>query len=496
GINGAGIARDAAGRGLKVALVEQDDLAAHTSSASTKLIHGGLRYLEQFRFAMVRKSLQERRVLLRAAPHIIQPMRFILPHDRHLHPAWFIRLGLFLYDHLASRDSLPASRLVRLTQHPAGRPLDSKYRLAFEYADAWVDDARLVVLNAVDAAERGAFVSGRTRCAAVRRDGTGWRAELVAPGGVASSIAARALVNATGPWAEQFLREIVGQKNAPRMRLVRGSHIIVPRLFDHDYAYIFQTTDRRIVFAIPYQREFTLIGTTEVDVGAEPVFAAISTDEIAYLCELANRYFTRPIKPTDVVSHYSGLRPLLANDTTDPSKVTRDYSLLLETDTAPLLSVFSGKITTYRRLAEEAVSMLQQELQVGDRATDTTRPWTSSAPLPGGDMPRADYESFLRSIEQEKPWLPAALRQRYTRAYGTRVLRLLGAAQSLEELGAEVLPGLFEREIRYLVRVEFARSADDILWRRSKLGLHLGPQASPLLEAWLAQQVDPTASGC
>ncbi len=485
GINGAGIARDAAGRKLSVALVEQDDLAAHTSSASTKLIHGGLRYLEQYRFKLVRKSLRERAVLLRAAPHIIWPMRFVLPHDAHLHPAWFIRLGLFLYDHLAPRGALPASRLVRLARHPAGAALQSSYRLAFEYSDAWVDDARLVVLNAVDAAERGAHVLTCTRCVSARRQRDAWQVVLEGAGGRRTTLTARALVNATGPWAGQFLRDAVGRTDAPQTRLIRGSHIIVARQFEHEFAYIFQTTDGRIVFAIPYERDYTLIGTTEVDVGAEPVPAAISADEVAYLCTLANRYFAKTLAPRDVLATYSGLRPLLANDTADASKVTRDYSLVMDAEGAPLLSVFSGKITTYRRLAEEAVDRLQAALGVVSEGFGSG--WTSDRPLPGGDLPQADFARYSAAVRQQYDWLPEDLCARYLRAYGTRVATLLGDAQSVAQLGAEVLPGLFEREILYLLQHEFARRAADILWRRSKLGVHLGADATVLLEAWLQE---------
>ncbi|MBK6597604.1 MAG: glycerol-3-phosphate dehydrogenase [Proteobacteria bacterium] len=494
GINGVGIARDAVGRGLTVALVEQDDLAAHTSSASTKLIHGGLRYLEQYRFALVRKSLQERRLLLGLAPHVIWPMRFVLPHDAHLHPAWFIRLGLFVYDHLAARAGLPASRLVRLGKHPAGMPLDPRYRVAFEYSDAWVDDARLVVLNAMDAAERGASILTRTRCEVAVREGESWRATLVAADGGRTQLVARAMVNATGPWAGQFARDVATLVDPPQMRLVRGSHIIVRRLFDHDYAYIFQTPDQRIVFAIPYERDFTLLGTTEVDVGSDPVPAAISSAEIDYLCELANRYFTRTIAAADVLAHYSGLRPLRTADIADPSKVSRDYSLELDTAGAPLLSVFSGKITTYRRLAEDALQQLAPWLRAsGNRAKRQENgeftAWTHQAPLPGGDLPAGDFTTFLDRMAARYAWLPAALCQRYARAYGTRMVKLLDRADTVAALGEQVLPRLYEREIDYLIEHEFAQSATDILWRRTKLGLHLDASAVEVLEAWLSKHV-------
>jgi glycerol-3-phosphate dehydrogenase len=480
GINGAGIARDAAGRGLRVLLCERDDLAAHTSSASTKLVHGGLRYLEHREFMLVRKALMEREVLLEAAPHIIWPLRFVMPHDAHLRPRWMIRAGLFLYDHLARRRRLPGSAAVDLRQHAAGAPLDPRYTRGFVYSDAWVEDARLVVLNAMDAADRGATVRTRTAFVGAHRDAGAWHATLQPADGAPIEVRARALVNAAGPWVGGVLDAVLQRESSRQVRLVKGSHIIVPRLFEHEFAYIFQNPDRRIIFAIPYERDFTLIGTTDLEYRGDPACVAIDGDETAYLCEMADRYFRRPIAPGEVVATYSGVRPLLDDESADPSSVTRDYSLEFDDSGPPLLSVFGGKITTFRRLAEEAVDRLAPALGAA------ARPWTSGAPLPGGDMPDADFGRFEASLATAYPWLPAALRHRYARAYGTRVARLIGAATSLADLGAALAPGLYEAEVAYLRRHEFARTAQDILWRRSKLSLHLPPGATAKLDAWLA----------
>ena len=484
GVNGAGIARDAAGRGLRVLLCEQHDLAAHTSSASTKLIHGGLRYLEDFHFALVRKALREREVLLAAAPHIMRPLHFIMPHAAHLRPAWMIRAGLFLYDHLAARTRLAASAAVDLRTHVAGAPLQAGYRRGFVYSDGWVDDARLVVLNALDAQARGATVLTRVRCTRLVPEAGVWRASLSGGGGE-REVRARAVVNAAGPWVGQFVREATPLATAHQVRLVKGSHIVVPRLFAHRFAYIFQNEDRRIVFAIPYQHEFTLLGTTDVDYQGDPGAVHIDAAEIEYLCALANRYFRQPTTPADVVWSYSGVRPLLQDESRDPMSVTRDFALELEREPAPLLSVFGGKITTYRRLAEDAVT------QLGGVLGNAAAPWTSGATLPGGDLPEGSFAVFARSMERRYPWLPPALRLRYAHAYGTRLARVLGAATALHELGAELLPQLYEREVEYLCREEFARSAEDILWRRSKLGLHLLGRDTAPLERWLAARPAP-----
>ena len=481
GVNGTGIARDAAGRGLTVALCEQDDLASHTSSASTGLIHGGLRYLEEFHFALVRKALLEREVLLAAAPHIMRPLRFVMPHAPHLRPAWMIRAGLFLYDHLARRARLAGSAMIDLRTHSAGAPLQAPYRRGFVYSDGQVDDARLVVLNALDAQERGALILTRTRCEGLAARAGCWCATLRGPGGE-RQLTARAVVNATGPWVSGVLAAALPGRAQHQLRLVKGSHIVVPRLFAHRFAYIFQNEDRRIVFAIPYHQDFTVLGTTDVDFHGDPAAVRIEAAEVTYLCALANRYFRHQIGPSDVIWSYSGVRPLLADESSDPTRVTRDYALELERQPAPLLSVFGGKITTYRRLAEDAVNLLAGPL--GLRAA----PWTARALLPGGDLPQGSLAVFLSTLARHYPWLPAPLRWRYAHAYGTRIERVLGAATTPADLGHEVLPQLYERELEYLCREEFARTAEDILWRRSKLGLQLLQADLGPLERWLAAE--------
>jgi glycerol-3-phosphate dehydrogenase len=481
GINGAGIARDAAGRGLRVLLCERDDLAAHTSSGSTKLVHGGLRYLEHYDFGLVRKALQEREVLLEAAPHVIWPLRFVMPHDAHLRPAWMIRAGLLLYDHLARRRRLPASGSIDLRRHPAGAPLDARYTQGFVYSDAWVEDSRLVALNALDARERGAEVLTRTTCTALRRDARGWSARLERGDGTVREVSARAVVNAAGPWAAAFLDEAVGQPATAALRLVKGSHIVVRRLFEHEFAYIFQAPDRRIVFAIPYEQDFTLVGTTDVEYSGDPARVAIDQDEVRYLLDMIRRCFARELDARDVVWHYSAVRPLLEDEAADPSAVTRDYQLKLDDRGAPLLSVFGGKITTFRKLAEEAVDRIVAAL-------GESRPaWTARAALPGGDLPGADFEAFLVAAATRYPFLPAPLLRRLARAYGTRIERLIGDARSLTELGEAVLPGLYAREVEYLREQEWVASAADLLWRRSKLGLHLPADAEVRLQRWLEE---------
>lgn len=492
GINGAGIARDAAGRGLSVVLVEQDDLASHTSSSSTKLIHGGLRYLEYKEFGLVRKALQERETLLRAAPHIMWPLRFVMPHMPNLRPAWLIRAGLFLYDHLARRELLPGSRGIDLRRHPAGAPLVDSIARGFVYSDGWVDDARLVVLNALDAFERGATVLTRTKLVGAVRAGGEWHAQLQRADGSPLDVRAGAVVNAAGPWVGRLLHDALGRGAHHSVRLVKGSHIVTRRLFDHDHAYIFQNPDKRIIFAIPYERDFTLIGTTDIEYRGDPSEVAITEDETRYLCESINRYFKRKITQADVCWTYSGVRPLLEEEGADnPSAVTRDYKLELDVSAgeAPLLSVFGGKITTFRKLAEEAVDRLATVMPVSKSA------WTAHAPLPGGDIAHAKFEPFAKKFANEHPWLPADVARRYARAYGTRARALVGPAQSLEDLGRAFAPGLFEQELRYLRDVEWARCAQDVLWRRSKLGLHLAPdtaqEVAADIDAWFARSPLP-----
>jgi len=484
GVNGTGIARDAAGRGIAVILCEQDDLAAHTSSASTGLIHGGLRYLEEYHFALVRKALREREVLLAAAPHIIRPLRFVMPHAAHLRPAWMIRAGLFLYDHLAARQRLPGSAVIDLRTHVAGAALQAPYRRGFVYSDGQVDDARLVVLNALDARVRGARILTHTRCEQLTAENGSWRALLRGAAG-AQTVAARAVVNATGPWVSGVLAAALPGRAQHQLRLVKGSHIVVPRLFAHRFAYVFQNEDRRIVFAIPYHQDFTLIGTTDLDFHGDPAAVRIESSEIAYLCALINRYFRGQVGTADILWSYSGVRPLLEDESSDPMRVTRDYALELEREPAPLLSVFGGKITTYRRLAEDAVNLLAGPLGVRAAA------WTATALLPGGDLPQGSRAVFLRTLERRYPWLPAPLRRRYAHSYGTRIEQLLGTSTALTDLGQELLPQLYEREVEYLCREEFAHTVADILWRRSKLGLHLLQTDTHPLEHWLALHSSP-----
>ena len=489
GINGAGIARDLAGRGLKVVLCERDDLAQATSSSSTKLIHGGLRYLEYNEFALVRKALAEREVLLRSAPHIMRPLRFVMPHDPGMRPVWMIRAGLFLYDHLARREVLPASRTVDLRRHESGAPLQARFTKGFVYSDGWVDDARLVVLNAIDAKERGATVLTRWHCRDAQRTPDAWQVTLDNPDGAFHTLKARALVNAAGPWAAQFLSEHAHLSHGKALRLVKGSHIVVPRLFEHQHAYIFQNPDKRIIFAIPYERDFTLIGTTDVEHHGAIGGARIDETEIAYLCEQASRYFAKPVLPRDVVWTYSGVRPLLDDESGDPSAVTRDYSLELDTAQAPLLTAWGGKITTFRRLAEDAADMLMAPLRV----TAQRGAWTHGAFLPGGDLspwigsprrPDTDFDRFEQAARRRFPQFSAPVLHRLARAYGTRIERVLGDGDAV---GAEIAPGLFECELRYLHDHEWARSADDVLWRRSKLGLHYTADERAAVAAWCAE---------
>lgn len=495
GINGTGIARDAAGRGLRVLLVEKGDLAGATSSASSKLIHGGLRYLEQYEFRLVREGLGEREVLLSIAPHIIWPMTFVLPHDSSLRPAWMIRVGLFLYDHLARRERLPASRGLDLTRDPMGRPLKPTYTRGFAYADCWVQDSRLVVLNALDAAERGAEIRTRCRFVDAQPHGDRWLATLEDHDGTRRSVTARIVVNAAGPWVEDVLRGGFGQNSAGRVRLVKGSHIVVRRLYVGEQAYILQNADGRIVFVIPYEGDFTLIGTTDTPFEGDPTGIEISEEETRYLCEVASGFLANPVTPEDVVWSYAGVRPLHDDDAgAKASTVTRDYTFDVQAGEGrpPLLSIYGGKITTYRRLAEHALEKLSPYLpnlkpgSTGPRpgSTGLKRGWTGSVPLPGGDMPDG-FSSWLATLKVRHPWLPSDLARRLVRAYGTRTAVILGHATSLADLGRDLGHGLTEREVTYLVETEWARSADDILWRRGKLGLHGGAALRAAVEAEL-----------
>jgi len=484
GINGTGIARDAAGRGLKVLLVEKDDLASHTSSSSTKLIHGGLRYLEYYEFRLVAEALAEREILLRAAPHIIAPLQFVLPHEPHLRPAWMIRAGLFLYDHLGGRKTLPSSSGVHLGQSKWGAGLKTKFDKGFVYSDAKVDDARLVVVNALAAKELGAEIRTRTRLVGARRDRGFWRITLADAAGATAEVRARGLVNAAGPWVKQLLDEVSAAPTNAAVRHVKGSHIVVPRVHAEDHAYILQNSDNRIVFVIPYEGDFSLIGTTDIPVGDFEA-PAISREEIDYLCEIANAYLARPIGAKDVVWTYSGVRPLYDDGTADPSAVTRDYVLKVDTgegSQAPLLSVFGGKITTYRRLAESALSELKPFFP------QMKGEWTRAEPLPGGDMPRGGLPAFERDLAGRYPALPAALRTALVRRHGTRTPQILGEAQTAGDLGTFFGHTLYAAEIDYLVAHEWAYSADDVLWRRTKCGLHLTLDQRNAVAAYLREQ--------
>jgi glycerol-3-phosphate dehydrogenase len=495
GINGAGIARDLAGRGWRVMLCEQDDMASHTSSASTKLIHGGLRYLEYYEFSLVRKALAEREVLLRSAPHIIHPLRFVMPHDPSMRPAWMIRAGLFLYDNLARRDVLPGTATIDLRGHELGACLQPHLGRAFVYSDGWVDDARLVVLAAIDARARGAQILTRTRCEAAQRDMEGWTATLLPASGPARQVRARALVNAAGPWADSFLRREAraarGETLASRsLRLVKGSHIVIARRFEHDHAYVFQNADKRIIFAIPYEGRFTLIGTTDVELQGEPRQARIDADETRYLCEQASRYFTRPVYSSEVVWSYSGVRPLLDDASGDASAVTRDYLLEANTEAAPLLTIWGGKITTFRKLAEDAAGEVGRML-----GGDARRAWTLNALLPGGDFsewigpaqrPDTDFTRFAAELRKRYAWLADAPLQRMARAYGSRIDEVLTV--SAADMGAEVAPGLYEAELDYLHREEWVTEAEDVLWRRTKLGLHYNAEQQGAVAQWMASK--------
>jgi len=487
GINGAGIARDAAGRGLSVLLCEKDDLASHTSSSSTKLIHGGLRYLEHYDFKLVRHSLQEREVLLRSAPHIIWPLRFVLPHHKALRPRWLIRLGLFIYDHLGARKMLPPSNGIDLREHVAGKVLKPEFTHGFEYSDCWVQDARLVVLNAMSARDHGATILTRTRCAALERGTDWWSVHLQQTGDHQASpssqqVFARAVVNAAGPWVEQVAGMDAGSQSAHGVRLVKGSHVVVPKLFEHDYVYFFQNEDDRIMFAIPYESHYTLLGTTDVEVGDSDDPVAISDEEVQYICHNASQYFKTPVDPQAVVYSYAGVRPLFDDAAANASKATRDYVLHLNSDGPPVVSVYGGKLTTYRKLSEEVVEMLAGPLNVNEKS------WTDAAALPGGDFDAGDFPGLVSTLSQRYDWCDKNLIAYYARNYGTLTARMLGDASSVDDLGLHFGGSLYEAEVIYLYENEWARSADDFLFRRTKVGLTKEAEVRPLLEQWLLNQ--------
>lgn len=479
GINGVGIAADAAGRGLSVFLCERDDLASHTSSASSKLIHGGLRYLEHYEFRLVREALAEREVLLAKAPHIVKPMRFILPHRPHLRPTWMIRAGLFLYDHLGKREKLPGSNGLRFG---VGSPLKAEMTRGFEYSDCWVDDARLVVLNAMAARERHAHIHIRTRCVSARRSKGLWHLHLERADGSLFSIRARALVNAAGPWVAKFLQDDLKQKSPYGIRLIQGSHIVVPRIHDQEQAYILQNEDQRIVFVIPWLERFSLIGTTDREYQGDPAQVAISAEETDYLLQVVNTHFRKQLSRGDILHTYSGVRPLCDDESDQPSAVTRDYTLALAgaPGEAPLLSVFGGKLTTYRKLAESALELLAPHFPRLCPA------WTAKAPLPGGEN-MTSREALVDKLLGRFGWLDRELARRWAATYGSRTWHMLDGIRQQSELGENLGAGLYSREVDYLRREEWAMTAEDILWRRTKLGLFMTPGQQARLHSYLQQ---------
>ena len=488
GINGAGIARDAAGRGLKVLLCEKDDLAQHTSSASSKLIHGGLRYLEHYEFRLVRESLVEREVLLRAAPHLVHPMRFVMPHVPGLRPAWMIRVGLFLYDYLARRDTLPASKGIDLRVPPYGDGLKAGLRRGFIYSDCWGDDSRLVIANARAAAALGATILTRTTCVGARRTGPLWQVTLQSAGAAPAEITGRALVNVSGPWARQFINKNIQLQTPYQLRLVKGSHIVVPRLYHGTHAFILQNDDGRVTFVYPYEGQYTLIGTTDVAHAGEPGACDASTEEIAYLCRAANRYFSREITPADVLWHFCGMRPLFDDGAENASHITRDYTLRVDGDehAAPVLSVYGGKITTYRRLAEHALEALRTWFPSMKPA------WTATAYLPGGNLDGATHAEYASRLTAAYPRLPEAILQALVSRHGNETPELLGDAVEPQDLGLHFGDSLYAREVDYLMAREWAHTADDILWRRTKCGLHLNSQQKQSLMNYVSLQARRT----
>jgi len=479
GINGVGIAADAAGRGLSVFLCEKDDLASHTSSASSKLIHGGLRYLEHYEFRLVREALAEREVLLAKAPHIVKQMRFVLPHRPHLRPAWMIRAGLFLYDHLGKREKLEGSKSLKFGPDS---PLKSEITKGFEYSDCWVDDARLVVLNAMAAREKGAHVHTQTRCVSARRTKGLWHLHLERADGSLFSIRAKALVNAAGPWVAKFIRDDLKMDSPYGIRLIQGSHLIVPKLYEGEHAHILQNEDQRIVFTIPYLNHFTLIGTTDREYTGDPAAVAITEAETDYLLKVVNAHFKKQVSRDDILHSYSGVRPLCNDESDNPSAVTRDYTLALSGsgEEAPLLSVFGGKLTTYRKLAESALA------QLAPYFSHIKPTWTATATLPGGeDM--TTPQALCAKIRDTFDWIPTEIARRWATSYGSRTWRMLEGVQGLSDLGEHIGGGLYTREVDYLCSEEWATTAHDILWRRSKLGLFTTPDEQQKLAAYLSK---------
>jgi glycerol-3-phosphate dehydrogenase len=485
GVNGCGIARDAAGRGNSVFLCEMNDLASGTSSCSTKLVHGGLRYLEYYEFRLVREALVEREILWQIAPHIIRPLRFVLAHHAGLRPAWLLRLGLFLYDHIGGRHLLPPTRSVDLAHDAVGRPLiPNRYTRGFEYSDCFVDDARLVVLNARDAADRGAEIRTRTRAAEIRQVDGIWQltTENIATF-ERTTIRARVLINAGGPWVENVLASGSGVNARAKVRLVQGSHIVVKKLYEHDRAYMFQNADGRIVFVTPYQDDFTLIGTTDRDYHGDPAKVKATAEEISYLCDSVSEYLAKPVRPEDVVWNYAGVRPLYDDGASEAKAATRDYVFELDTPGgAPLLSIYGGKITTYRRLAEEALERLEPYL----RSAKAREGWTAKSPLPGGDMDVSALPALTAQLRRNYPFLTQEHASRLAHAYGTHAPKLLGHAKSLADLGESFGATLTAAEVKYLMASEWAMTVDDVVWRRSKLGLRLSRAEMAAIDDWIA----------
>jgi len=487
GINGTGIARDAAGRGYSVVLAEMSDLASGTSSAATKLIHGGLRYLEYYEFRLVHEALAEREVLWSAAPHIIRPLRFVLPYQKGLRPAFVLRTGLFLYDYMGGRKLLPPTRTLDLRTDEAGKPLKPGYGTAFEYSDCWVDDARFVALNAVDARARGAEIRTRTKVTSARRSQGAWTIDIEdMDTGVREAVRARLLVNAAGPWVDHVIIEAMGNNGAHNVRLVKGSHIVIRKKFEHDRCYFFQNPDGRIIFAIPYEDDFTLIGTTDQDYKADPAKVKISQEEIDYLCKAASEYFREPVRKDDIVWTYSGVRPLFDDGASAAQEATRDYVLKLDGDaaTGAAINVFGGKLTTSRRLAESVLEKIEGVL--GKRG----EPWTKTAKLPGGEFEPLAFDAEVEKLRRDYPALDPALLRRLMRHYGTRSRFILNDITSPDELGEIFGADLSAREVDYLMDEEWAHGADDVLWRRSKLGLRIGEEDKARLAAYMARRLE------
>ena len=486
GVNGCGVARDAAGRGMSVYLCEQGDLAGATSSASTKLFHGGLRYLEYYKFRLVREALIEREVLLRAMPHISRPLRFILPHHKGLRPAWLLRLGLFIYDHLGGRKLLPATKTLTLKSGAADNPLKSEFTKGFEYSDCWVDDARLVMLNARDAQANGAEIQTRTRCISAKHRGGIWQVTVENTETKArETVQAKVLINAAGPWVEQIIRDQIGEVPDAGVRLVRGSHIVVKKLFNHDRAYIFQQADGRIIFAIPYEGDFTLIGTTDVDHDGGAGDKVVCTpQEVRYLCEAASEYFAAPILEQNVVWTYSGVRPLYDDGVSNASAATRDYVLKLDGDenAAPVLSIFGGKITTYRKLAEAVLDKLKPHFP------NMLPKWTAGVALPGGDFPVQNVQKLERRLQADFPFLPVITVARYIRQFGTEAWDVLQGVDAADQMGRDFGAGVYKVEVAWMMGAEFARTAEDVLWRRSKQGLRMSTAEISALNDWMVGQ--------